>query len=255
MHDLALERFGADGIARTEMGERVGYYGDPLLEARVVLTAEPEDADVEALVSFPLQLMRHLEGLGEGRPLCDDPLHIGFRRRGAGGLNPDDCLKTAAVLLAVRRGKPRQSDVRRAVSTIYYALFHLVCRNAADCLIGTAGADRSGAAWQQVYRSVEHRFASNQCRQVVARGFPAGIAEFALAFVVFQEQRHAADCDPAARFFRSETRLSLSPAESALAAFQRPPSRTGAPLRLGSRCGRVRADRSGPACHQSGRDP
>lgn len=67
LHDLAVERFGADGIARTEMGERVGYYGDPLLEARVVLTAEPEDADVEALVSFPLQLMRHLEGLGEGR--------------------------------------------------------------------------------------------------------------------------------------------------------------------------------------------
>lgn len=100
----------------------------------------------------------------------------------------------------------------------------MVCRNAADCLIGTSGSDRSNPAWQQVYRSVDHGFARNQCRNAaVMRRFPAEIAHFATVFVEFQEQRHAADYDPAARFRRSQTLLDLSRAESALAAFQRTP--------------------------------
>jgi len=35
--------------------------------------------------------------------------------------------------------KPRQSDLERALSTAYYAMFHAMCRNCADCLIGTVG--------------------------------------------------------------------------------------------------------------------
>ncbi len=34
--------------------------------------------------------------------------------------------------------KPRQSDLEHALTTAYYAMFHAMCRNCVDCLIGTS---------------------------------------------------------------------------------------------------------------------
>ena len=52
--------------------------------------------------------------------------------------------------------RPRESDLRRAISTTYYALFHALCQNCADAFIGTQGAERSKTAWRQAYRSPRH---------------------------------------------------------------------------------------------------
>ena len=49
-----------------------------------------------------------------------------------------DLLATARRLAKASPQKPRQSDLKRAISTAYYALFHAMARNAADMLVGAA---------------------------------------------------------------------------------------------------------------------
>ena len=56
--------------------------------------------------------------------------------------------------------KPRQADLKRAISTAYYALFHAMAKDAADMLVGV-GADRPDKAWTQLYRALQHGDAKN----------------------------------------------------------------------------------------------
>lgn len=113
--------------------------------------------------------------------------------------------------------KPRQSDLRRAVSTTYYALFHALCRNCADTLIGTQGAMRSGPAWRQAYRSLDHGQAKKRFgRWQIMRKFPKEIEEFGNTFVTAQEKRHSADYDPSYRVNRSEVLTDIETAEAAI---------------------------------------
>ena len=127
-------------------------------------------------------------------------------------MTPSNLTDTADALLRTHTSRPRQSDLKRAVSTAYYAMFHALCRNSADCLVGTAGADRSEPAWRQMYRSIEHGFAKAQCgnKQVVKR-FPSGIQAFAANFVELQKKRHEADYDPASQYKLGIKRLGEAP--------------------------------------------
>lgn len=136
-------------------------------------------------------------------------------------VQPRDLIATArASANQPAARKPRQSDLKRALSTAYYAMFHAMCRNCADCLIGTASADRSKPAWVQAYRAIEHGFAKSQClnRQVMSR-FPRDIEDFANHFVDLQIERHRADYDPHARFTRSDVTTAIDTAEAAITAF------------------------------------
>jgi uncharacterized protein (UPF0332 family) len=94
--------------------------------------------------------------------------------------------------------------MKRAVSTVYYAMFHALCRNAADMLVGKTKAVRSQPAWVQTYRAVDHRFAKGQCQHATIKKFPKAIEDFAACFVDMQEARHRADYDPVTRFTRGE---------------------------------------------------
>lgn len=117
-------------------------------------------------------------------------------------MTPSDLIKTADKLLSASAGRrPLQSDLKRAISTAYYAMFHALCKNSADCLVGTAGANRSERAWRQMYRSIDHGFARAQCKnkQVIKR-FPDDIRTFASDFVDLQQKRTGADYDPASEF-------------------------------------------------------
>ena len=49
---------------------------------------------------------------------------------------------TARRLAVANRTKPRQSDLKRSISTAYYALFHAIAKDAADLLVG-AGTMRA----------------------------------------------------------------------------------------------------------------
>lgn len=59
-------------------------------------------------------------------------------------MNPFDLLEAARILaLADEQGAPRQANLRRALSTAYYALFHCLARCAADTVVGALKARRS----------------------------------------------------------------------------------------------------------------
>ena len=105
-------------------------------------------------------------------------------------MNPRDLMETARRLTESGASQPTQADLRRAVSTAYYALFHCLAAAAADLLTGSS----RGPEWHQVYRALEHGKAKRACRQQGAlRAFPMEIHSFAKMFVDLQEARHAAD--------------------------------------------------------------
>ena len=135
-------------------------------------------------------------------------------------MQPLDLTDSARKLLGEgQKGPPKQSDLKRALSTAYYAMFHALCWNCADSFIGKTKGPRSQPAWKQAYRAVEHGFAKNQCRNnSVMEKFPTGIQDFANQFVELQEKRHLADYDPNSKFTRYDV---LTAIEAAVAAIEK----------------------------------
>ena len=116
-------------------------------------------------------------------------------------MEPFDLLRIAEQLasgaIGSGVGRPRQAEMRRAISAAYYAMFHALARCCADTLVGSTPARRSRRAWRQTYRALEHRFAKNQCaNQSVMGRFPPQIQDFGELFVEMQRLRHIADYDP-----------------------------------------------------------
>ena len=64
-------------------------------------------------------------------------------------------LTTARKLARANPRKPSQADLKRAISTAYYAVFHVLAKQCADAFAGS-GPGRSDKAWNQVYRALEH---------------------------------------------------------------------------------------------------
>ena len=141
-------------------------------------------------------------------------------------MKPADLLQTALRLARGRGRRPRQSDLRRALSTAYYACFHALARECADRLIGGPGAQRSDRAWQQVYRALNHGHIKNVCapQKLQELGFPDEIREFAEKLVELQKKRHEADYNPlAGPYYRSEVLTDIEAARSAIDGFRRAP--------------------------------
>ncbi|MYC32883.1 MAG: hypothetical protein F4X64_06865 [Chloroflexi bacterium] len=65
----------------------------------------------------------------------------------------DDLLDVARRLA---EGNPSQTDLRRAISSVYYALFHAIAQSNADTLVGDAPLVRDPDAWRQAYRALDH---------------------------------------------------------------------------------------------------
>jgi hypothetical protein len=123
-------------------------------------------------------------------------------------LNPEHLLDQAGALLDAPRGGPRrQANLRRAISTAYYAVFHAILIAAADRIIGRSR--RGTPHYALVYRSIDHRALSGFCslisRSTLAPkyhdlsppgGFAADIILFARNAADLQQERHSADYDP-----------------------------------------------------------
>ena len=140
-------------------------------------------------------------------------------------MNPDDLLEIADSLasgrIGSRRGRPKQAELRRAVSATYYALFHTLAKNSADLLVGNRRSTRTRQAWRQLYRSLDHGRAKKQCtnKQTLNR-FPKEIRNFAAQFVRMQQERHLADYDPLNHFSRSVVSLYIQETKSVTNAFE-----------------------------------
>ena len=126
------------------------------------------------------------------------------------------------------------AELRRAVSSVYYAVFHRVAAAAAERFLG---ADQEGtAAYTILYRSFDHRHMKTVCEALRAStlkekfrrqlGRPAvsqDMRGFAEIFSALQDARHLADYDPAALFLTTDVLSLMDEAETALAAFDRAP--------------------------------
>ena len=146
-----------------------------------------------------------------------------------------DFIATAQDLAgANRRGRPRETNLRRAVSTTYYALFHCLAACCADMVVGGSGSNRSRAAWRQAYRALQHGPARQRCeRQKIIAKFPDEIKDFADLFVDMQKKRHSADYDPSPTatynlgtpFSKSDVTQDISAAKDVINRFSKAPVR------------------------------
>lgn len=141
-----------------------------------------------------------------------------------------DLLAQSRSLLRREPRRPKQASLRRAVSTAYYALFHLLIHEATRMLVSGASLDSLRTL---VARAFAHTTMNEACRSFAATHLPAAVAavaagpvpgdlrEVAQAFVDLQEARHEADYDLALRFSRSEAQALVDQTERAFAAWQR----------------------------------
>ncbi|MEX0808592.1 MAG: hypothetical protein WD044_07675 [Dongiaceae bacterium] len=149
-------------------------------------------------------------------------------------INPDHLLDQALRLTTAVAGvgAPRQADLRRAISTAYYALFHAILTEAADDFVGRT--QRHIPRYTLLYRSIDHKTLRSICEDVSkptmpakyasfqpAGGFSLEIKAFATALFDLQEKRHTADYDPLFRVRMSDTVLAISTGRIALTRLRR----------------------------------
>jgi hypothetical protein len=128
-------------------------------------------------------------------------------------------------------GPPRQVDLRRAISSAYYGVFHFVLAAATDQFVGVT--KRNTGEYGRVYRSTDHRQLRELCEEVrkpnlsakyaghqPRTGFGPNIAAFGAAFIELQEKRHSADYDPMIRVKISDAQLAIKTARAAIVRFE-----------------------------------
>jgi hypothetical protein len=146
-------------------------------------------------------------------------------------LDPGHLFEQADLLITGRGGRPRQADIRRAISAAYYALFHAAVTAAADQVVGVT--NRAEPRYGLVYRSIEHISLRELCEAMQKQtppdrlkpvwplsGFGPDIIAFAAAVAELQKKRYEADYDPMIRMSRSDAIMSIKTARAALAGFQ-----------------------------------
>ena len=138
-------------------------------------------------------------------------------------MTPDHLLRIATDLADANIGRPRRSDLCRAISTAYYALFHCLAHTCADRLAGSAGLVGDRPMWRRVYRALEHRQARTRCANMPS-SFPEGVQEFGQAFSVLQSKRHFADYDPDFRVGKTEVITDIHDARTAIDRFLETPA-------------------------------
>ena len=122
-------------------------------------------------------------------------------------MDPRDLLsiahELAGGLVGGRRGRPRQTELRRALSAAYHAMFHTLASFCANQLAGSTPVRRRSPAWVQAYRALEHGRARDRLMNSSGMSqFPDEYRDFGQQFVNMQDVRHSADYDPTARFLR-----------------------------------------------------
>jgi hypothetical protein len=130
---------------------------------------------------------------------------------------PEDLLQQAYDLAAKEPGEPKQASLRRAVSTAYYALFHLLIDEAVSKW--TVERQRSRLA-----RTFEHDGMKRRCDEVVKRikdgaRLPDELNTVAHNFIQLQEHRHIADYDNSKQWSRANVSIVLTLATDAFNAW------------------------------------
>jgi uncharacterized protein (UPF0332 family) len=147
---------------------------------------------------------------------------------------PAELLRLSRRLLGRQASKPDQASFRRAISTAYYALFHLLTLEGGRIFVKQAStvelivraydhgkmAKISGhfaiGNLPKKLASLKGRFASPEPDSIVT-----GLKSVTNAFVKLQEARHDADYDLAKRYDRQEAERFVDLAEFAFSEWKR----------------------------------
>jgi hypothetical protein len=137
----------------------------------------------------------------------------------------DDLIEQAEHLATRERKKPRQASLRRAVSTSYYALFHmLTCDAVLKLFPNTPSALRNYA--QRAFAHVEMKNACEHFSKsptkyshLLVLPLEAELHHVAKTFVNLQAARYAADYDLVQSFDRITVLETIEKAKSAVSAW------------------------------------
>jgi uncharacterized protein (UPF0332 family) len=127
----------------------------------------------------------------------------------------DDLIITARQLAHLHERRPRQADLRRAISTAYDATFHGLAEVAVSRLIGTSTASQKTAEWTRVYRALNHLAIKKACGHKEVQNYSEDLTAFINLFPELQELRQRADYDPNARYKHGAVLSAVNDAEVA----------------------------------------
>jgi len=140
--------------------------------------------------------------------------------------------RTARRLANAASGRPSQADLRRAVSTAYYAMFSALARLCADEVVGSSPARRALPEWVRVYRALEHGRSeavlaeldpqrAARARQGLPSCIDTNVEVFCETLERMKAARHAADYDPRPLKLKRQAVLTLiAEAEASIALLQ-----------------------------------
>lgn len=132
-----------------------------------------------------------------------------------------DLLRQARHLATKEKGPPEQASLRRAMSTAYYAVFHLLSVEASTLVCPTQPI----GIGKHVQRALTHSDMKNACRGIsqptlgrpyvllISEGVLPELVEIAQSFVVLQDERHSADYDTNRSFGRGDALAHVALAE------------------------------------------
>jgi len=138
-----------------------------------------------------------------------------------------DLLEQADRLARLEVKRPKQASLRRSTSTAYYALFHLLCQDAA--LIFAPNLPEAARA--QLQRCFDHSAIKVVCARFLQPSLPRPLASLvgapvssslrtvALSFVQLQEARHSADYDLNSTWDRAKAAAYVQKSRDAFAAW------------------------------------
>lgn len=129
----------------------------------------------------------------------------------------DDLLEQAFHLAHREATDPKQASLRRAVSTAYYALFHLLI----DDAVSKWAVERQRS---KLARTFEHGRMKAICDAVVKAAkdgdsLPPDLATVARNFIQLQQNRHLADYDNSKHWSRTEVLNVLERASESFSAW------------------------------------
>lgn len=132
-----------------------------------------------------------------------------------------DLLEQAKFLVGREKGKPKQASLRRAISSAYYAVFHLLSAEAASQASPATPAGLSiriqrtleHTAMKEAARSFESGNISASLKPMVRLPLPAALISVARSFSQLQEERHTADYDLSKRLDRAQAQNAVARAD------------------------------------------